>query len=79
MHLFLDVKANGNIQLNFPELEPDEMAHSCALDLAEHENTLADVAQVLNVTRERCRQIEVNALVKLALGSAARLLRGERG
>lgn len=34
-HLYLDVNPeNGSIQLNFPHLEPWELAHTCVLDFA---------------------------------------------
>jgi DNA-binding MarR family transcriptional regulator len=67
-NLYLDVSSNGNLTLNFPDLEPDEMAPegSCALDVADRGgSTLEDVAAVLNLTRERIRQVEVKALAKL--------------
>ncbi len=66
-HLYLDVSDGGAIKLNFPDQEPWELACSCALDVAEgHDGlTLDDVGQLLNVTRERSRQIEVGALEKI--------------
>lgn len=62
-HLYLDVTPKtGAIKLNFPDLEPDEMAHSCALDVAdEGGKPLEDVGAFTNLTRERIRQIEVRA------------------
>ena len=78
-HLYLDVTRAGNLQLNFPDLEPDEMGESCALDLADRgENSLEDIGAAMGVTRERARQIETQALTSLALDGAARLLRGDR-
>jgi len=67
-NLYLDVGTNGNIKLNFPDLEPDEMPPnaSCALDIAERgAQTLELVAALLNVTRERLRQIQELALSHL--------------
>ncbi len=65
-NLYLDVTPNGNITLNFPRLEPDEIGESCALDCAEDGGrTLDAIAQDLAVTRERVRQIEAKALRKL--------------
>lgn len=56
----------GSIKFNFPDLEPDEMKDSCALDVAEeHGITLEDTGAVMNVTRERVRQIEEATLQKL--------------
>src|SRR5581483_2633770 len=66
-HLFLDVSARtGAIKLNFPDLEVWEMNESCALDVADRGGTtLEDVGAIMNLTRERIRQVEVRALAKL--------------
>ena len=66
-HLFLDVSARtGAIKLNFPDLEVWEMTESCALDVADRGGTtLEDVGAIMNLTRERIRQVEVKALAKL--------------
>lgn len=84
-HLYLDVKANGRIKLTFPELEQPQadgseargvagmLGPSCALDAAEAGPlTLEQVGTALNLTRERCRQLEELILAKL---SKSRLLR----
>lgn len=62
-HLYLDVLDNGkSIKLNHPTLEPWELGESCALDVAERgPQTLEAVAVVVNLTRERVRQIEDRA------------------
>jgi len=70
-HLYIDVSARtGAIKLNFPDLEVWEMTESCALDVADRGGaTLEDVGAIMNLTRERIRQLEVKALAKLsALG-----------
>lgn len=60
--LYLDVAANGNIKLNHPELEPGDLEHSCALDLADGGGmTLDEIGRALNLTRERVRQITERA------------------
>lgn len=66
-HLYLDVNAgSGNITLNFPDLEVDELQHSCCLDVADEGGvTLEQAGAALNITRERARQLEASALVKL--------------
>lgn len=66
-HLYLDVSARtGAIKLNFPDLEVWEMNESCALDVADRGGTtLEDVGAIMNLTRERIRQVEVKALAKL--------------
>lgn len=72
-NLYLDVnEATGSIRFNFPDLHPWEMApnESCAKDVARDEGgtTLARVADLLNVTRERARQVEEIILYKLKRG-----------
>lgn len=85
-HLFLDVSAKtGAIKLNFPDIGPDEMERlpeSCALDVAERGGvTLEETGRVMNLTRERVRQVEVKALAKLLAEIEVRDLRdlGEQG
>ena len=66
-HLYLDVSSRtGAIKLNFPDLEVWEMTESCALDIADRGGTtLEEVGAIMNLTRERIRQVEVKALAKL--------------
>lgn len=68
-HLYLDVSARtGAIKLNFPDLEVDQLPAdaSCALDVSERIGvTLEGVGAIMNLTRERVRQVEVKALAKL--------------
>ena len=66
-HLFIDVSARtGAIKLNFPDLEVWDLGESCALDVADRGGTtLEDVGAIMNLTRERIRQVEVKALAKL--------------
>jgi hypothetical protein len=74
-NLYLDVWSNGNIKLNFPDLEPGEIPphSSCALDVAgDGPQTLDRVAEVLNVTRERLRQLQEQALARLNRRFASR-------
>jgi hypothetical protein len=76
-HLYLDVNpATGTIKLNFPELEVWELAVSCTLDVAENGGSAIEaIGQLMNVTRERVRQIEAQALAKLVAVAEARSLR----
>ena len=78
--LFLDVNPkSGSIQFNWPELEPGDLDHSCALDLADAgPQSLEDIGTMLGVSRERARQIETQALTSLALDDATRALRRYR-
>jgi hypothetical protein len=66
-HLYLDVSARtGAIKLNFPDLEVWEMTETCALDIADRGGaTLEEVGAIMNLTRERIRQVEVKGLAKL--------------
>jgi hypothetical protein len=66
-HLFIDVSPRtGAIKLNFPDIEVWDLGESCALDVADRGGTtLEDVGAIMNLTRERIRQVEVKALAKL--------------
>ena len=68
-HLYLDVNPEtGSIKVNFPDLEPWEMKETCALDVADRGGiTLEEVGEILNLTRERIRQVEVRGLLKLKM------------
>jgi hypothetical protein len=69
-HLYLDVNPiTGSIKLNFPDKEVWELAETCALDVAERGGiTLEEVGEIMNLTRERIRQVEVSGLEKLKQG-----------
>lgn len=66
-HLYLDVNPRtGSIKFNFPGREVDELPATCALRVAEEGGiTLDGVADVIGVVRERIRQIEDRALLKM--------------
>jgi len=66
-HLYLDVNpVTGSIKINFPDIEVWEMKETCALDIAERGGiTLEDVGAIMNLTRERIRQVEMTGLDKL--------------
>jgi hypothetical protein len=70
--LYLDINpGTGTIKLNFPDLEPWEMAESCCLDVAERGGLLLEeVGLVMNLTRERIRQVEIMGLLHLKRASA---------
>ena len=69
-HLYLDVNPNtGSIKLNFPDLAVWELAETCSLDVADRGGiTLEEVGELLNLTRERIRQVEATGLEKLRFG-----------
>ncbi|MFU8807385.1 MAG: sigma factor-like helix-turn-helix DNA-binding protein [Bradymonadaceae bacterium] len=66
-HLYLDVNPHtGSIKLNFPGLEVWELSETCSLDVADRGGiTLEEVGELLNLTRERIRQVEATGLEKL--------------
>ena len=65
---FLDVNASGGLKLNHPGLEPGDIdpTQSCVLDRKDRSMTLLDVGTVMNLTRERVRQLERMALRRIA-------------
>ena len=66
-HLYLDVNPEtGSIKLNFPDKEVWELEETCALDVADKGGiTLEEVGAIMNLTRERIRQVETRGLLKL--------------
>lgn len=66
-NLYLDVNPDtGSIKLNFPDKEIWELPYTCALDVAEKGGiTLEEVGEIMNLTRERIRQVETRGLLKL--------------
>ncbi len=66
-HLYIDVHpVRGSIKLNFPDLDVWEMNETCALDVADRGGiTLEEVGEIMNLTRERVRQVETAGLSKL--------------
>ena len=71
-HLYLDVNPEtGSVKLNFPDLEVWEMGETCTLDIAERGGiTLEEVGEIMNLTRERIRQLEMSGLTKLQQAEA---------
>lgn len=66
--LYLDrpQKNKPNLVFNFPDKEPGDLVDSCALDIADRGGeTLERVAELMNITRERVRQIEAMLLRKI--------------
>lgn len=66
-HLYLEInEQNGSIKFNFPDKEVDELEETCSLRVAEYDGqTLEQVGDLINITRERVRQIEGAAFVCL--------------
>ena len=68
-HLYLEVLSSGGVKLIFPDLEVWELTESCALDVADRAPgegvTLEQTGEILNITRERVRQIEKKGIAKL--------------
>jgi hypothetical protein len=66
-HLYLDVNPEtGSIKLNFPDREVWELKDTCALDVADRgAPTLDQIGEIMNLTRERIRQLEERGLRQL--------------
>jgi len=66
-HLALDVSEDsGNIKITFPGVEVEDMAHTCSLDLADGDGaTLDEIGAAHTISRERVRQIELDAIAHL--------------
>ena len=66
-HLYIDVHPiRGSIKLNFPDADVWEMTETCSLDIADRGGiTLEEVGEIMNLTRERVRQVETTGLSKL--------------
>lgn len=67
--LFLEVSPKGALKLNFSNKEPEDMSpsESCSLDVADGgSQSLYAIGRLLNVTRERARQLEDQARVNVA-------------
>lgn len=65
-HLYLDILRTGALKFNYPGVELDELPFTCALDIADGgPRVLEEVGIVLNMTRERLRQIEAHAAMRI--------------
>ena len=66
-NLYVDVNPRtGSVKMNFPDKELWELAETCALDVADKQGiTLEEVGVIMNLTRERVRQLEMRGLTKL--------------
>lgn len=78
-HLYVDVEPSGSLKINFPRKELWELEETCALDVAARGGeTLEEIGQLLQITRERVRQTEKKFLERLksrpAIKRAAREL-----
>lgn len=76
-HLYLEVLPGGRIRYNWPGVEIEDMRETCVLDVIERtwaggersscddETMLEEIGRVLNLDRERVRQVLGSALAKL--------------
>lgn len=79
-HLYLDVSPAGSLMIVRPDVAPWELRESCSLDVAERGAvTLEEVGEVLNVTRERSRQIEIRGLINMRRAAKVAGLEGGEG
>lgn len=74
-HLYLDANPEtGALKLNFPHLDVWEMAETCSLDVADRGGvTLEELGAILNLTRERIRQVEVAGLYRIKMHTGGEL------
>jgi hypothetical protein len=72
-NLYLDVNPEtGSVKVNFPDKEIWELEYTCALDVAEKGGiTLEEVGEIMNLTRERIRQVETRGLEKVRIATEA--------
>jgi hypothetical protein len=66
-NLYLDVNpATGSVKFNFPGKDLEDLAETCALDVADRGGiTLEEVGGLMAITRERVRQIETSGILVL--------------
>lgn len=67
---YLDILENGELKLNYPGLEPDEVPaeSSCSLDVASFgEHTYDEVARALGTSRQRAQQLAVRGMRRIRL------------
>jgi DNA-directed RNA polymerase sigma subunit (sigma70/sigma32) len=76
-NLLLDLNVNtGGFKITWPNKKAKEIAESCALDVANRGGvTLEEVGGMMNVTRERVRQIQEKAMEKLSRKPMARKMK----
>lgn len=69
-HLYTDVnRHSGAVKVNFPHLEPCEIPETCAYDVADRGvMTLDSVGELMNLTRERIRQVEAKGVKAMRVG-----------
>jgi len=65
-HTYLDITPAGSLVINRPDVDVAELKASCSLDIADAgPQTLEATGAVMNVTRERMRQLEAATLEKV--------------
>ncbi len=79
-HLYLDVdEKNGSIKFPHPDIDPLDLPQTCALDVADDGPiSLEEIGAILNVSRERARQIESIALRRITRRHGAKLTKDFR-
>jgi len=69
-HLYLDTTDEGDLLLTHPDLEPWELPVTCAIDFAiGGSHLLREIGDVMNMSRERVRQVQKRALAKLRIAA----------
>lgn len=74
-HLYVEVRRAGSLKLYHPDLEVEDLAETCSLDVAERGGMrLQEIGELFGYSRERVRQIEAKAFERLSLPHVRALL-----
>jgi hypothetical protein len=75
-NLYLSITKRGDIVLNFPKLEPEDMGESCVLDVAEQGETFGtEIGAALGMSKQAVAGYEESAIKKLRAARNRRVLR----
>lgn len=75
-HLGIEVQRRGSLMIVWPDREVWELLQTCVLDVADAGGlTLEECGELLNLTRERVRQVQARAVLKLKMDIETERLR----
>lgn len=64
-HLFLEAAGNGTLLFQHWGREPDEIPKTCSLDVTPDGMQIEQIAEIMGMSRESVRQIEIAAMAKI--------------